>query len=351
MIKSNLSRDEEIVRKAEEMTRARISVEDDNQRRIQELEQKAGVNKLEQAKQTIKAFEALDRRNSKVVRTQQDAIARLKGVNPNLGPQGNLSKFNFRPPPPIVRRAPQPVAAPPPRQAALFQNNIHEGPKNISAESTERVVAPPFAPVSEIPPFNGPITTTIRSYSPPSERPGPSEALPSGAVMMVHLWTGESITDFFDLVTGIGTGRWDGWALCDGLNDGPNMQGYFPVCADPDNYDYDVQGNGTNFNGQTGFTYHSLKHSHALSFDPAPHLVGSSGDGVTAGGTEVYAWDAADYGAGIGIHDEIGCIVWSGFSDGDHQIPETVTDLDNPNADFILDNRPKNYVIHFAVKL
>jgi len=202
---------------------------------------------------------------------------------------------------------------------------------------------------------------TTRGFFPrkADSRASSGDTIPRGTVVMVHLFPTEVIGDFFDSGTGVGLGRWLGWALCDGLNDGPNMQGFFPVCADPDNDDYDVQGNGENTNEQIGYKWHgqtennhqdhALNHSHAdlIDVDPFPEL-------CAAAGTDVYAFPASP------TFTQSSCIAsWLTAGSLPDYYPPEINDNGGSMAEHYgpfnsnndTDNRPPNYVIHFAVKL
>lgn len=60
---------------------------------------------------------------------------------------------------------------------------------------------------------------------------------PIGTILM------KSSTTDFDTTTGLGSGAWKGWSLCNGLNGTPNLEGRFVVGFDPDVADYSTVGN------------------------------------------------------------------------------------------------------------
>ena len=202
----------------------------------------------------------------------------------------------------------------------------------------------------------------------PSTVAGLASSIPAGTIVPFSVLSGETLGDLFNVTTGLGSGRWAGWALCDGQNGTPNLKGRFIVGYNGSDSHYNAFGNtgGFKWHGLTenNHAHHSLKHTHDLSatFSPAPEPIEAEAEGEG----EIYAWLTTP---AIGISDNPVCISWSGKDSnaGDHG-----GEYDRPEMEYIdattqpiakhagdygpsgntdTDNRPPYYTVFYAMKL
>lgn len=102
-------------------------------------------------------------------------------------------------------------------------------------------------------------------------------------VLMINL---ETPANYFNL-TGLGIANtvWEGWHLCNGLNNTPNMGGLFPVGYQPSHADYGAVGNTGGFAEVTLNTAQIPAHKHYIpgsvenDFDGAGDVATNNGEG------------------------------------------------------------------------
>lgn len=212
-------------------------------------------------------------------------------------------------------------------------------------------------------PANGLIVydVTEQSYFYYNNRAGWQEMhpVPRGTVTM---WYSNNINEYFNTTTGLGKGHMLGWALCNGGNGTPNMEGNFVVgYSGSGEYAANKAPGGAD---EVGLGINNLpSHTHAISDPGHSHTVTLP---ANTSHSHTFNYSSSSYDSSYGRADDNNTII--AYRDGGTIVDYDITtssgsfttsmssagagiSLQNNGADVKFDNRPPFYVLVYIVKL